>query len=80
MLPTGGGDRQIAAGSADNLGTAVSRKLSAPICVICGFFRCAGVRPLCLRVFVFAMSSVFLSVFSVPLWFIAWVGGLPVVF
>jgi hypothetical protein len=31
--------------------------------------------PSCLRVFVFAMSSVFLSVSSVPLWFNTWAGG-----
>jgi len=56
------GDRQIADCSAANLGTATSRSLSASICVICGFFRCDGGRSSCLRVFVFAMSSVFLSV------------------
>ncbi len=36
-LPTGGGDRQIADCSAAILGSAASRKLSAYICVICGF-------------------------------------------
>ena len=63
VLPTGGGDRQIADCSAANLGTATSKELSASICVICGFFRWVGGRPSCLRVFVFAIfCSVFFSV------------------
>jgi hypothetical protein len=36
---------------------------------------CDGARPSCLRAFVFATSSVFLSVSSVPLWFNTWGGG-----
>ena len=51
VLPTGGGDRQIADCSAANLGTTESRKLSGSIWVICGL--CDGRATLrWLRVFV----------------------------
>ena len=44
------------------LGTTASESPSASICVICGQFARASGSPSCLRAFVFAMSSVFLSV------------------
>jgi len=79
VLPTGGGDRQIADCSAVN----PRYRLSVSVGSSSRYLRdlrdlranCDGARPSCLRVFVFAMS-VFLLCVSVPLWFNTLAGGL----
>ncbi len=77
MLPTGGrrsSDRRLFRRQSRHC------SIKETICVYLRdlWANCDGWAALCLRAFVFAMSSVILSVFSVPLWFIAWVGELPV--
>jgi len=74
-FPPVGGDRRIADCSAANprYDFSVSARFSlriCVICVICGQIAMGG-RPLCLRVFVFAMSLCFSPCLcaSVPLWF-----------